>query len=113
MIENDGRHITDAMERASCKKHGAPKGVPCWTLPKNVGNGFGRYAAICNARIKRAGYIGSISPSSLRRSAPRPVNERGPIARARSAFNKNNGTPPSAKKLAKPQVHRDFAFKPR
>lgn len=112
-MENDGRHIAQAMERASCKKHQAPKGVPCWTLQKNIGGGFGHYAAICNGRIRRAGFIGQISPSSMRRSAPRPTNDRGPIARAKHAFTKNAGTAPSAKKLTKPSVNRDFALKPR
>ena len=102
-MENDGRHLVTAMERASCKKHGAPKGVPCWTLPRNVAGGFGRYAAICNTRIRRAGYNGQISPSSMRRSAPRPLNEKGPIARAKNAF-KNSGSSPSAKRLIKPQA---------
>lgn len=94
-MENDGRHIVNAMERTSCKKHDAPKGVPCWTLSKNVKGGFGRYAAICGTRIRKAGYNGQISPSSMQRSPARPSFEKGPIARVKNSFANRAASPTS------------------
>jgi hypothetical protein len=74
--ENHGRHLEAALDRTACKKHSATKGVSCWTIEGSNGKLF---LAICNRRIRNAGFIGKISPGSMRRAAPikqKPLNQR-------------------------------------
>lgn len=73
---NDGSRIPETVDRTTCPRHNVPEGVPCWTMPKNVAGGFGRYAAICGDRIRRAGWVGKISPESMRSRAPGSVERK-------------------------------------
>lgn len=61
-IENDGKHIHSIIEKARCDNHGAETGIPCWHVAVD---GIGYLAAVCGLRIRRAGYRGEISPTSL------------------------------------------------
>lgn len=65
-LDNDGRHIASILERTTCKKHGAQEGAPCWNVRTGSANWSGFLAAICGARVKRAGFNGKVDPSSLR-----------------------------------------------
>jgi len=64
-ITNSGTCIIEIIERVECERHGVPQGVPCWSVPKNVSSGFGRYAAICGLRIREAGFNGKVSSLSM------------------------------------------------
>jgi hypothetical protein len=57
------RFIETVLDREGCNKHNALKGAPCFLIRKN--EGFGHYAAICNKRAKRAGFVGEISAKAL------------------------------------------------
>lgn len=62
-INNDGLHIAKILNSTTCKKHQAKEGQACWyiriVLTKDLA------PAVCGARIRRAGYTGQPSPSSL------------------------------------------------
>lgn len=82
MFENPGIHISRIITETNCPKHMAIPGMPCWTIFSNIADA-GYYRAVCGKRIKRAGFIGSISPQSMRlksehqkRSAPRKFSKR-------------------------------------
>ena len=64
MFENPGIHIPRIVNDTACPKHHAPEGVACWVIPTN--NLLNFYQAVCGKRIKRAGFIGNISPQSMR-----------------------------------------------
>lgn len=77
MFENPGIHISRIVTETPCPKHRASMGVPCWIIPTNTLRGF--YPAVCGKRIKRAGFIGKISPQSMRMKsehAKRPPQPR-------------------------------------
>lgn len=86
LMDNLGVHIAGAIDRTTCTKHDAPKGIPCWSLPKNVAGDLGHYASICGTRIKRAGFIGQISPQSMRGAASRQIISRK--STSQRSFNK-------------------------
>lgn len=75
---NDGRHINGIIGNTTCKKHKAEAGVACWDVYVTASQRFA--PAVCGSRIKRAGYNGKISPSSLSQKAPggRPTGPRRP-----------------------------------
>lgn len=58
-----GRRAWAAALGRECNRHGAPPGVPCWSLP----------TGLCSARIKAAGF-----------SWPPPADTRGTPARERA-----------------------------
>lgn len=60
---NSGKHIIYIINRIPCLKHGAPKGVPCFTICYDKKNEHG--PAICGSRVIRAGFNGQINPNSL------------------------------------------------
>lgn len=63
-MDNKGQHIEDLMMRSACEKHRALVGEPCWYIP--VGHIFsGDLRAICGKRVRRGGFNGKISPTSL------------------------------------------------
>jgi len=68
-MDNPGVHIEVVLDKTNCQKHKVPKGVPCWTIPKGVG-AFGRYAAVCGPRIRSAGFVGKVTPQSIRSKSP-------------------------------------------
>ena len=70
IIENTGKHLRDLIERVGCGRHQVPKGVPCYHLPKNVRGDGGYYPGACGVRIKKGGFVGKISPQSMRTKAP-------------------------------------------
>jgi hypothetical protein len=84
-IENHGIHMHRAIENTSCGKHQVPKGIPCWHMHKNVEGAEGYYGAICGSRIRKAGFIGKISASSMRARSPK---DDDPKNGARKPFNK-------------------------
>lgn len=59
---NDGRHLVSIVDRHSCSRHNAPKGIPCFLLRKSKGAGY--YPAICNHRAVGAGANGKVTESS-------------------------------------------------
>lgn len=63
--ENSGKHIDDIVGRTVCDKHHGHKGVACFYVFWSTGDGEPK-EAICDARIKAAGFNGTINPSSLR-----------------------------------------------
>lgn len=68
-IDNQGQHLHRTIGNTTCGDHKADIGAPCWVLPSN--RSFGSfYYAICGKRIKKAGFIGKISPESIRTKAP-------------------------------------------
>ncbi len=64
-IDNDGKHVATILNRTNCDKHQASTGIPCWNIPIE---GFGYLAAVCGLRIKRAGYNGKVTPTSLQQN---------------------------------------------
>jgi hypothetical protein len=56
------------MERVTCEKHGAPLGVPCFHL--FLGGKRWRQPGICDARARKAGFVGNIREASLQTRKP-------------------------------------------
>lgn len=48
MTENNGKHISNIIERTSCKRHGAEEGDACWHILSD--NGI--FRAVCNRRSR-------------------------------------------------------------
>lgn len=70
-IENTGQHLHRAIAEVSCGKHRVDRGIPCYTLPNNSGiTEHPFHFGICGKRIRKAGFIGKISPQSMRVKAP-------------------------------------------
>lgn len=69
-LDNDGKHLSEVLNKAACKKHNAGLGIPCFHTPKNSFGQSGYYAAACGSRIRKAGYVGTISHESMRSKAP-------------------------------------------
>lgn len=65
MFENPGTHIARIIKETVCRKHNADVGAPCWAIASNM-SPLGHHKAVCGKRIKRAGFIGQISPQSMR-----------------------------------------------
>ena len=64
---NTGEHIDDIVNRTTCEKHKVPKGVPCFHIHYDTAEKYG--PAVCGPRITKAGFNGSIQPSSLSRKS--------------------------------------------
>ena len=60
---NDGVHIRAIIEGTSCEKHHAERNVACWDI--YVGAISDWAPAICGARVRKAGFVGTISPTSM------------------------------------------------
>lgn len=70
-IENTGRHLHSAINSVRCGAHGVPVGVPCYTLDNTSGlSEHPFHYGICGQRIRSAGYVGKISPESMRKRPP-------------------------------------------
>jgi hypothetical protein len=91
-IENHGQHLHRAIEKTSCDRHNAPTGVPCWHMPKQAEGTEGYYASICGKRIRKAGFIGKISASSMRVRAPQKDDD--PKSGPRRSFSKKKTNAP-------------------
>lgn len=65
LVSNDGKHISYILKETSCGKHRVPVGIPCYHMAKPLG---GYYAGVCGVRIKKAGFIGQISETSMNRT---------------------------------------------
>lgn len=61
---NSGRHIDDIISRTICNRHHGDKGVACFYIYYSSRDGEAE--AVCNNRVKAAGFNGKINPSSLR-----------------------------------------------
>lgn len=71
LFENTGRHLHNAIKNVKCAFHGVPQGEPCYILDNNSGlteNPF--HFGICGKRITAAGFVGKISPESMRKRPP-------------------------------------------
>lgn len=68
---NDGEHIKEILTRTTCEKHDVPKGEPCFYIKFDSKNESG--PGICNDRVLKAGYNGTITSSS---SVPKPLRHR-------------------------------------
>jgi len=64
---NDGFHLETVLRRTKCTKHKADEGSPCYTFYRADG---GLLRGACNKRITMAGFVGKISPASLRLNEP-------------------------------------------
>jgi len=65
---NSGEHIDDIVNRTACDKHDAVKGIACFYIYYDSRKGdIG--PAVCDIRVKKAGFNGKIHPSSLSRSS--------------------------------------------
>lgn len=62
--------VPTVIDRVSCEKHNAEKGVPCFHIRKMKESGEGYYAGICNKRAKKGGMTHRINPTSLRKKEP-------------------------------------------
>lgn len=96
-IENDGNHIQHAMDTTSCTRHKATTGIPCWHVRKGAKGLEGYYAAICGSRIRKAGFVGKISPESIRSKSPKADIKDG----SRRPFNKKTDARPSHRENSK------------
>jgi len=67
---NNGKHISRVMDEHSCGRHRAPIGVPCYHITPGSSDSFGYLAGVCGFRIKKAGYNGKISATSMRLKTP-------------------------------------------
>jgi hypothetical protein len=92
-IENHGKHLHRAIDTTSCGVHKVPTGVPCWHMIKNVEGGEGFYGAICGKRIRKAGFIGKISASSMRVKAPQKDDDKSGPRRSFSKKKTNDNRP--------------------
>lgn len=73
-IHNDGEHVSYICNQTECPKHRVDKGTPCWSIYQSD---TGRYLpALCGIRIKRAGFVGSISQLSLNKKAAGGRNQQ-------------------------------------
>lgn len=66
--DNSGKHIDDIIGRTDCSKHHANAGLACFYVFYNTRKGESG-PAICNDRVRAAGFNGKIQPSSLRQKA--------------------------------------------
>lgn len=74
---NDGEHIKDIISRTVCRKHKADKGEPCFNIKFDSRAAYG--AGICNDRVVKAGYNGTISDSAMSKSSgPRRDGKKPP-----------------------------------
>lgn len=70
-LTNSGNHIATVMNAATCEKHEAGIGVPCWQVQIGIDKRLA--PAVCGARIRRAGYTGTIRPESMLAKASKPA----------------------------------------
>lgn len=78
---NDGQHIEEIIKTTSCPRHKKAEGDACWYVFITFSKRFA--PAVCGKRIKRAGFTGSISPSSL--SLRTPGGRKPPSKRSSNA----------------------------
>ena len=77
--DNDGVHIVNITNSTDCRKHGSEKGKACWYIWP--GSSYGRpLPAICGARVKRAGFNGAVSASSVKRRSGIMLESQTPSA---------------------------------
>lgn len=62
-------YVPTVLDRMSCDNHKAPRGIPCFHIPKKDESGY--FGGICNTRAVRAGFNNPIRPQSLDRSIGR------------------------------------------
>ena len=62
---NDGKHIDYIVRQTACKTHNAPQGSACWYVRYDSRPGV-EGEALCDERVKSAGFNGYIQPGSLR-----------------------------------------------
>ena len=60
--------IDTVIARQACKKHKREVDQPCYTMFSARGK---LLMGICNTRAKAAGFVGKISPGSLRTHSPK------------------------------------------
>jgi hypothetical protein len=71
LVENNGKHLHGAINSVACGAHSAPAGIPCYTLDNTSGlSEHPFHYGICGKRIRKAGFVGKISPQSMRAKAP-------------------------------------------
>lgn len=74
--DNTGFHIDEVVANTMCGHHKKGHGEPCYTLVPNTASLTYILRGVCGKRIKKAGFVGKISASSLRLSAPGGRNEK-------------------------------------
>lgn len=65
---NSGKHIDEIIDKTVCDKHNGTKGVACFYVFSNKKSDDPR-PAVCDDRVKAAGFNGKIQPSSLRQKS--------------------------------------------
>lgn len=75
---NTGKHIGYILDLESCEKHQAPKGLPCYILVPGAGDTKNSefLDGVCGSRIRKAGYNGKISPTSIQLGRKGRSNKR-------------------------------------
>lgn len=68
-VDEHEKRIPLILDRVDCRRHGVPKGIPCFHIASSSLRFFGYLPGICGKRIKAAGYDGKISPTSLQLKA--------------------------------------------
>lgn len=74
-LHNDGKHIRAIVTTTTCKKHKADEGTPCYVVHPGTGKVENGLLGVCGARIKRAGYNGTISETSFQTKRPSGPSE--------------------------------------
>lgn len=71
-MNNVDGFVVRIIQTTTCSKHDAKRDVACFSLPPGdtVDSPWDRFLGVCNQRAKKAGYVGTINPNSLRRGAP-------------------------------------------
>lgn len=65
---NNGKHIDEIIASTICDVHNGGRGIACFYVFLGTKGGEAS-EAICNSRIKKAGFNGKIQPSSLRQKS--------------------------------------------
>lgn len=70
ILQNDGLHISRILETTTCNKHEKSLGLgePCFLIIPGSKKDAPALLGACGARIKRAGFNGTISPTSFQSS---------------------------------------------
>ena len=69
--DNGKPRIPSILDSTACTKH-APKGVPCFHIKPDRGNGY--FPAICGDRAKKAGFV---EPTQAQKDERRRLATRG------------------------------------
>ncbi len=70
-------HFDHVLANTTCAQHQARFGEPCFQI-RSLSNEPDMLGALCNRRLRRAGYVGRISPASIRSKFKSRSDKRSP-----------------------------------